>query len=378
MADHPRTQHESPLMTAAALPLWGLFIIGSIATLYLASDLLMPIAFAVMLSFLFSPVVRTMQRRHVPPPVTAFIVIVVIVAAVGVALASLAGPAETWLRDAPHSLRELQHDLSHSQGRLANIQDIAEEVDQLAEGDPEPGTQPVVVKRPGVLENLVGGLPAMAAFSGIVIFLTFFLLASGDSLLRRATRCGRTWSERRRIVAIARQIQGELAAYLSTVTIINAALGVAVTIVMRLMDVPNPLLWGATAALLNFAPYVGALVTTVLLALVGLTTFDSLGQAFAVPLAFLALTIVEGQVVTPAVLGRRMSLSPIFVFLSVVVWGWLWGVAGALMAVPIVTSAKVVCDHVPVLAPVGEFLRRNTAPARRYDGPAAVKRVASS
>lgn len=358
-------QSDPSMSTAVTKPLWGLFTLAAIATLYFASDLLVPIAFAVMLSFLFSPVVRAMQRRRVPPAITAFVIIVAIVWAVGIALNGLAEPAESWLRDAPRSLRELQYELSHSEGRLANIQDLAEEVDQLAEGDPEPGTQPVVVKGPGVLDNLVGGLPAVTAFAGVVIFLTFFLLASGDSLLRRVTRCGRTWTERRRIVAIARQIQTELAVYLSTVTIINASLGAAVALVMHLMDVPNPLLWGATAALLNFAPYVGALATTVLLALVGLTTFDSLGQAFAVPAAFLALTVLEGQVITPAVLGHRMSLSPIFVFMSVIAWGWLWGVAGALMAVPIVTSVKVVCDHIPGLAPVSEFLRRNAEPRRR-------------
>lgn len=364
-------QRDTSMNTNITKPLWGLFVLAVIATLYFASDLLIPIAFAVMLSFLFSPVVRAMQRRHVPPAISAFIIIVAIVWAVGFALNGLAGPAESWLRDAPKSLRELQYELSHSEGRLADIQDLAEEVDQLAEGDPEPGTQPVVVKGPGVLDNLVVGLPAVTAFAGVVIFLTFFLLASGDSLLRRVTRCGRTWAERRRIVLIARQIQTELAVYLSTVTIINAALGGAVALVMHLMDVPNPLLWGATAALLNFAPYVGALATTVLLALVGLTTFDTLGQAFAVPAAFLALTVLEGQVITPAVLGHRMSLSPIFVFLSVIAWGWLWGVAGALMAVPIVTSVKVVCDHVPGLAPVSEFLRRNAAPRGQEVEPVA-------
>lgn len=361
------TQRDALTATAVTRPLWGLLILAVIATLHFASELLVPVAFAIMLSFLFSPVVRAMQRRHVPPAISAFVIIVAIVWAVGFALNSLAEPAEAWLRDAPHSLRELHYQLSQSEGRLANIQDLAEEVDQLAEGDPEPGTQPVVVKGPGVLDNLVGGLPAVTAFAGVVIFLTFFLLASGDSLLRRVTRCGRTWTERRRIVAIARQIQTELAVYLSTVTIINAALGAAVAVVMHVMDVPNPLLWGATAALLNFAPYVGALATTVLLALVGLTTFDSLGQAFAVPVAFVALTVVEGQVITPAVLGHRMSLSPIFVFLSVIAWGWLWGVAGALMAVPIVTSVKVVCDHIPGLAPVSEFLRRKSAPRRQIE-----------
>ena len=143
------------------------------------------------------------------------------------------------------------------------------------------------------------------------------------------------------------------------------------------LNVPNPFLWGTMVALFNFAPYVGAVVSASVLTVVGLSTFDTLGESLAPAAVFLCITIVEGQLITPTILGQRMALSPIFVFLAVIVWGWLWGVAGALMAVPIVTGLKVICDHVPGLAWVGDFVRsdepRQPRRARRNDsgkGPA--------
>jgi predicted PurR-regulated permease PerM len=176
-------------------------------------------------------------------------------------------------------------------------------------------------------------------------------------MLRKATRCGRSWSERRRIVSIARRVQSDMSRYLAAVALINVLLGTAVALSMHLLQMPNPLLWGVMVAVLNFAPYIGALVSAAVLTLVALTTFPSIAEALMVPGTFLALTILEGQLITPAVLGRRMALSPAIVFVSVIIWGWLWGIAGALMAVPIATSLKVVCDHLPTLGLLGSFLR---------------------
>ena len=340
------------------IALLTLCTLGVLAALYVAADLLTPIALAILLSLLLSPIVRVLQRFSVPRALAAGVLVVAIVSGLAAALAALATPAEEWLRQAPTSLRELQEQLTSDSGALADIQELAEEVEGLA-GRDSSTAQPVVVKGPGLLENVLGGLPSVLAFAGIVVFLSFFLLASGDTLLRRVTRCGRNWAERRRIVMIARETQSDLSRYLLTVTAINLSLGGLVALIVSVLGVPNPLLWGATAALFNYAPYAGAMATAVLLTLVGLTSFDSLGEAFAVPGSFLVLTILEGQVVTPAVLGQRMALSPVIVFLAVVVWGWLWGIAGALMAVPIVTSLKVMCDHVPALGPFGAILRRD-------------------
>ncbi|MBT8096949.1 MAG: AI-2E family transporter [Woeseia sp.] len=356
----------------ASLATLGLFALATGAVLYFAANLLIPIAFAGLISLLLSPAVRYLTRWHIPTALASLLVIAMLVVTAAAALTNLAEPANQWLSEAPTSVRELQRKAFGPKEQLANIQELADEVEELTTSDSPDRPQPVVVTGPSVLETFVGGVPVLVANIGIVIFLTYFLLASGDQLLRRITQCGRNWSEQRRIVSISRQLQSDLSRYLVTVTLINMTLGLAVAVAMHLLEVPNPLMWGAMTALLNFAPYLGALASAAVLTFVGLTTFDSLADALMVPGVFLVLTILEGQLLTPSIVGRRMSLSPIFVFLSVVVWGWLWGVVGALMAVPIVTTLKVFCDHVPALEPVGRFLRHE-----RSEPAVRVSRTAS-
>lgn len=343
------------------IPLTGLFILACLYTLYFAAPLLIPIAIATFLNITLSPVVRRLHRAGVARSLAAGMLIVMIVGFAGLVGGTLAGPAEEWLRDAPRTIRQMQARLFNPRGALADIQALAEEVDGLATVDKRTAAPEVVVREDGILGAVVDTMPAFFGAAAIVVFLTFFLLASGDNLLRRITLCGRTWSERRRIVTIARHIQSELSRYLATVAMINTGLGIAVAAAMYGLDVPNPILWGAMVAVFNFAPYIGAMVSAAVLTMVGFTSFASLGDALLVPAAFVVLTILEGQLVTPTILGARMALSPTVVFVSVIVWGWLWGVAGALMAVPIVTTIKVVCRYFSPVQYLGTFLRNDRA-----------------
>lgn len=359
MVSHVDNNKKREFASTAAMK--GLLALAIIAVLYIASDLLVPIAFAILFKILLSPLVRRLTRWHVPAAIAAGILVLGLIGIVSTAILTLAEPAEQWLSDAPTSIRELQRELDFSEGHIANIQELANEVGELAKTDDPVPTQQVVVSGPTIMESLLGGLPAVVGFVGIVVFLTFFLLAAEDKLLRRMTQCGRSWSERRRIVSAARHIQNDLSRYLATVTVINAGLGAAVAAAMYYLDVPNPLLWGAMVYLFNFAPYIGALTSAAILTLVGLMTHDALADALLVPGAFLLLTIIEGQLITPTIVGRQMSLSPVIVFLSVIFWGWLWGIAGALMAVPIVTSLKVICEHAPGLQRMADFLSDESA-----------------
>jgi predicted PurR-regulated permease PerM len=301
--------------------------------------------------------VRYLARWRIPKSLSAAMIVGVIMSVNTLAVLALAGPAEKWLNDAPRAIHGLQDKMVPAKGPMADFQELADEVNELGKVDAPKKTPEVVIQGPGILENVVGSLPSMLASVGVVIFLSFFLMASGDSLLRKATRCGRSWSDRRRIVSIARRVQSDMSRYLAAVTLINCMLGAAVALSMQLLQMPNPLLWGVMVAVLNFAPYIGALVSAAVLTLVALTTFPTIADALTVLGTFLVLTILEGQIITPAVLGRRMALSPAVVFVSVIIWGWLWGIAGALMAVPIATSLKVVCDHSPTLELFGSFLR---------------------
>jgi predicted PurR-regulated permease PerM len=340
----------------------GLSVLAVVYTLYFAAGLLIPIAIAIFISITFSPVIRYLARWRIPQSLSAALIVGTIMSVTALSVLALAGPAEKWLNDAPKAIRGLQDDILPAKGPMADFQELAEEVNELGTVNAPEKTPSVIIQGPGMLENVVGSLPNMLTAIGIVIFLSFFLLASGDSILRKLTRCGRCWSERRRIVSIARRVQSDMSRYLAAVTLINFFLGAAVALCMYLLEMPNPLLWGAMAAVLNFAPYIGAVATAAVLTLAAFATFPDPATALTVPGSFLILTILEGQVITPAVLGRRMALSPAIVFVSVVIWGWLWGIAGALMAVPIATSLKVVCDHSPALGFFGSFLRDDSKP----------------
>lgn len=365
------TRPALPRSGLATTALVGLFALAVAFTLYIAADLLVPVAFAIFLNILLSPAVRRLQRIGVSPVISAALIMLTLVGIVSFGVLSLASPAEQWLAEAPTTLRELKTQVVTAKGHLQDIQEVAEAVEDIALVDANSsGPQPVVVAGPGILEGLLGGLPAIATDTGIVIFLTYFLLASGDSMLRRLTQCARSWSGRRRIVTIAREIQSDLSRYLGVVTIMNILLGTAIAGALFLLGVPNPVLWGVMFGALNFAPYVGAAVSLLVLTVVGLTTFPTIAEGLTVPAVALLLTTIEGQILTPAVLGRRMSLNPTVVFLSVVFWGWLWGMAGALMAVPIMTSLKVWFDHVPGQKHVGAFLRPSNWEATEREGRA--------
>src|SRR5688572_23889655 len=190
----------------------------------------------------------------------------------------------------------------------------------------------------------------------VMVVLLYFLLASGDLFLRKLIHVLPRFGDKKRAIEIARQTEHHISTYLSTVTLINIALGVVVGVAMHLAGMPNPVLWGVTAGLLNFVPYLGALVTAGVLTLVSILTFDSLGRAMVAPLIFLGINAIEGYLVTPMLLGRRLTLNPVAIFLGLIVWGWIWGIAGALLAVPILATFKIFCDNIEPLSPIGEFL----------------------
>jgi predicted PurR-regulated permease PerM len=365
MADAPRLiasdasdASRNPPGVRSSAALTGLFVLALGCTFYFAAGLLIPITISVLLSILFFPVVRNLARAGVPRALSSALIVTAVVLLVGLAISTLAGPAQEWLREAPQSLRQLKREMLHANENLEDIKALAKQVQDLTDvedGVDPAAPQPVVVRGPGALETFLGNLPLLIGTSIVMMFLTFFMLVTGDTLLRKATRCGRTFTERRQIVTIARRFQSELSHYLATVTIINILLGCVTGLVLFVLEVPNPAMWGTMVGLFNFAPYLGAVVSTLVLTVVGLMNFPSFGEAMLVPGSFVVLTTLEGQLITPAIIGRNMSINPLMVLLSVIVWGWLWGIAGALMAVPLLASFRAVCEHWPPLRQVGEF-----------------------
>ncbi|MGD8174360.1 AI-2E family transporter [Marinimicrobium sp. ARAG 43.8] len=348
------------------LAVFVLAFVVLVVALKAASAILIPIALAWLLGALLSPAVRYAQRYHIPPTLSALVLMGLVVYGMVLLFLLMIGPVEQWLQEIPRILRDFREKMADFSGPLSSLQAVTEEVRQLyVIGDNDRMT-PVEVKveRESTLGTfLLANLPVLLAGTTIVVFLTYFFLASGDRFLRKSTQLGANLGSRRRIVRIAYRIRQDISRYLATITVINIGLGLCVALAMRLLGVPNALLWGLMATCFNFAPYVGAVVMVGLLTLVGIATFPNMAQALLVPGVYAMLSIAEGHMITPLVIGRRLAVTPTAVFLSVVVWGWLWGVAGALMAVPLLASFKIVCENVPQLMPISRLLD-NSSPKR--------------
>ena len=188
------------------------------------------------------------------------------------------------------------------------------------------------------------------------LILLYFLLAAGDLFLQKLIKVLPLLRDKKKAVAIARETEASISTYLFTVAVVNIGLGVAVTIVMLLLKMPNAVLWGSLAALAEFVPYIGATVMLGLLAMAGLVAFPDLGHALMVPGAYMAVNLVQANFVSPTVLGRRLTLNPVAILVGLVFWWWIWGVGGAFIAVPLLATFKIFCDHIESLAPIGEFL----------------------
>lgn len=226
----------------------------------------------------------------------------------------------------------------------------------MTDGEPD-GTPTVQVKPPGWSGAVLDWARGFAGNAVVTLVLLFFLLAFGETLLLRLSKVLPDADPGRRAIAVAGQIERTISTYLFSITIINAGLGAAVGGAMWLLGQPNPLFWGVMAALLNFIPYFGPLTGCLALVLAALMDAETGWHILLPALVYLGLHGIESNFITPAILGRRLTLNPLLVFVALVFWGWLWGVAGALMAVPILMTFKIVCDHVPPLAPVGELLQ---------------------
>jgi predicted PurR-regulated permease PerM len=365
----------------------GLFVLAVCYTLYFAQEILIPVTAAVILALLLQPVVRFLRRAKVPEPIGAGVVVLAFFAVLTVGIYFLSDPAAKWISQMPDVVAEVQEKIK---GPIKQIKDAKEEIEDMVEetqADPKAAPRnssqrskapeakseqaPAETARVSLLEVFTRTLPILrdVGWSLLIVFvLLYFLLASGTTMRENIILALPTFRDKKRALAVTRDVERGVSGHLATVTLINIGLGVAIGLAMLAAGLPNPALWGAMAALLNFIPYLGAIAGTVVVTIVGLVTFDGLMEALIPPLVYIAINSLEGHLVTPMVLSHRLTISPIAVFLSVIFWGWIWGVPGALMAVPILICLKVVCGANKRLAPVSQFLSGRSL---RQEGPNA-------
>lgn len=322
---------------------------------YVAQDVLAPVILSLLLALLLSPLVNMLERVRIPRAIGSLLVVILIVAGIGAAISSLVEPAQQWLTHAPTSIRSIEHKLRDLRAPFTKAREATKRLENLGDQS-APTAKVVVTAEPGVLDAALTSTPRALVSFATVLLLVYFFLSSGDSLLRRLVEISPTMENKRVVVGVARGVQQEISRYLVMVSTINFGLAVATALAMSLLGVPNALLWGALAGVLNFAPYVGAALTLVIFSLVGLTTFTSLPHVLAVPGVFFLMTLIEGQLITPLVIGRRLAINPVVVFVWLLVWGALWGIIGILLAGPLLASFGILCRHVPSLQSISVLM----------------------
>lgn len=335
----------------------AILTLATLYTLYFASDFFIPVVAAVVLNLVVSPWMRAFAKKRIPPPVTGAVIVLGLVAVLTTGAVQLSDAAAEWLARAPVAIGQLEYKLRSIKEPVEKVKEASEQVQQIAEvGQDSQSQQEVVVKPPSVLENLFGTMRSVVVQIVVTLVLLFFLISAGDIFKAKLVAAMPTLTSKKRVMAIWQQIERDVGVFVSTVTVINVAFGAAVAVGLYLIDMPNPLLWGTIAGLLNFVPYIGALVGLTVITVVAIITFDSLSYALLAPAIYVGLNFLEAQFLTPSILGNRLSLNAAIVFVAVIFWGWLWGVAGAVFAIPILIGVKTVCEHSPRLQMVAEFL----------------------
>jgi predicted PurR-regulated permease PerM len=333
----------------------GIFALLVFYFLYFASPILITIITALLLSMLLAPFVRLLEWVCVPRTLGSLIVVM---AAVGILFGiagALKGPAQSWLTQ-PLQFSRLEENLHPMTASLQEIQNAIERFEKAMAPSGGPALQKVEVTPPGLAGLLSTGIGHVSSTIGAIIGLLYFFLVSGDTFLRKLVLVTPSLKDKKRAVQIVRNIEMDISFYLMMVAAINISIGIIVVATTAILGIPDPLLWGTLAAVLSFAPYVGEFAIVILLSLAGILTFDSLVHALVAPAIYFVVMTICWQGVVPFVVGRRMTLSPAAVFIMIIVLGWTWGVIGALVAVPVLASLKIICDRVGSLRPIAEFL----------------------
>ena len=338
-----------------SIALTGLFILAVFYTIYFMRSILLPIVLALLLSFLFRPIVRVLAKLKIPLSVSAAFILIGLLALVGYGITALATPAVGWLQKAPAGLTELEHKLLPVKESVAQVTQATGEIEKLAA--PEPQTAPKVeVKRHPISEMFFMRTPEFIASAVLLTILLYFLLVYDQAFIAKLVKLLPTLSDKKTAVSIAHDIESHVSRYLFTITAINTCLGLAVGTAVGLLGLPNPVMWGVMVALLNFVPYLGALAGIICMTIGAVLSFDSLGFALIFPAVYLAFGTLEGSFITPWVMGRSLTLNPVIILLSLTFWGWMWGIVGIILAVPILAAFKIFCAHTKPMEPLAEFL----------------------
>ncbi len=359
-----KTEVVSPAEVPEDLPLpsdpkviflGGLFVLAVLAAAYVVSDIVLPFVFAIVLKLLLQPALRILERVHVPRILAAILLIVGLFGMIVGLGTAISGPARTWAAKLPDGIPRLEDRLSFMRMPINKLQLFLQQAEDIGGTGASPNAA-ISERSATLLMNLFTGTRSFASGFFMTVLFLFFLLVSGDIFLHRLVEILPRYRSKRQVVEISQQIESDISAYLVTITIMNAAVGIATALAMWLTGVGDPILWGTVAFLLNYVPILGTAVGVAIFLFAGLLTHDTLWQGLLPAGLYFGFHLIEGETLTPMLLARRFTLNPVLVIISLVFWFWMWGIPGGILSMPMLAITKIICDRLQPLAAFGHFL----------------------
>jgi predicted PurR-regulated permease PerM len=334
----------------------GLFLIAALTGAYFAREVLLPIVLAFVLKLLFQPIMRLLARVHVPRVVASLAVILIFLGIIVGLGELLSTPAANWAKRLPEGLPRLEQRVQFISSPLKALSRFLAHAGGVVSGAANNNNQSTPGAGLDLQGSILSGVQVFASGFFSTLLVLFFLLMSGDTLLRRLVEVMPSFGDKRQVIDISQQVETDISAYLLTITGMNLLVGIATGLAMWAIGLQDALLWGAIAFLLNYVPILGPLVGLGLFLAVGMLSLDPLWKAFMPMALYGAIHLIEGETVTPILLAQRFILNPVLVIIALLFWDWMWGVPGAILAVPMLAITKVICDRIVPLAAFGHFL----------------------
>jgi predicted PurR-regulated permease PerM len=347
-----------------ATPIYGLFTLGILYTLYLAHQIILPMVLALLTSLVLSPLVTRLSQLRIPRMISSLVLVLILLAGIGGLSYAVVTPALEWAGKAPEGISKLLVGDSQLMQQIDKVTQSAQRVEQsverLSERDggaktEEPGT--VILQTESWRGQLMTKASSALAGLALALALTYFLLVSGDRLIRNFIR-QLPRSDRKRVLRVTRDSQHQIAQYLGVLAISNTFVGVATGLMAWAIGLPDPAVWGLLAGLARFIPYLGVILTIVLLTIVSAVSLDALWMIALAPACYLIMTTMVSLFIEPWIYGFRMAINPVIIFVSIFFWGWLWGPVGVVLAVPLMTVIQGVLKQIPRLRPVYKIIAR--------------------
>ncbi|RBP18343.1 putative PurR-regulated permease PerM [Roseiarcus fermentans] len=335
--------------------LGGIFVLAWLAAACVASDIVLPLIFAILLNLLMQPAMSALERLRVPRALGSILLILVVFATIVGVGAAVSGPAEAWIAKLPEGIPRIEARLRFLDAPIHTLQTFLTAATNFGAAGPQRNA-PGPLDGGAILSSVFAGTRSFAGALFTTVMFLYFLLLAGDGFLRRLVEVLPRFASKRQAVEISQQIGRDISAYLLTITIMNTLVGAATALVMWSTGVGDPVLWGTVAFILNYVPILGPAAAFFIFLFAGALTIDSTWQALLPAALYAAIHVVEGETATPMLLARRFTLNPVLVVVSFAFWFWLWGVPGAILSAPILATAKIVCDRIRPLAALGHIL----------------------